>query len=511
VVGDADGDPQPFVQFLDVRRLVAPIGQVPDDGAQPHPPQLDEPGLAEDAGERRIALDGHAVGDLLNGHAGHEPAGALDDDGPVVEDHLDGGAAVGVAGVDEGVDDQFADRGLRDGGDVPAPPVPLRVARPEFGPQEPMALQEGHDLVDGEGERTAHIRLVDEVEPVAAAESAALHPRVGEEALRTGAGDEQARVGRAQTPVLASDQFQGEQFLLSDGPAEKPFQHQRVDVVDIGLRVDLPIEGPRARPPGEIVRQQPGGPPVGGAEAYIGAAVSARLLQIIWALPPDRHVGDEYGPAIEGDEFDGGKQLGAYRVRNEIGQSHLGRHGIIDADDAAIIRHADDEAPARRIGEGHDCAQHSLGSGQIELVVQGLALVVGDSTVGVESQKVIHRSPHTPLWSVSCGRQLNSYDPHHDYNIEFFSSEGSRDEPGMKDSPSLSHRKNPRAGPNRRDCVRGPGTTQGGAAPCAPPPLRHPSFPHYHADHRPPAPPVLVRKAHYPYGCRTRPADPGEE
>ncbi|MFK8857373.1 hypothetical protein SL620_28895, partial [Klebsiella pneumoniae] len=78
-----------------------------------------------------------------------------------------------------------------------------------------MALQEGHDLVDGEGERAAHIRLVDEVEPVAAAESAALHPRVGEEALRTGAGDEQARVGRAQTPVLASDQFQGEQFLLS--------------------------------------------------------------------------------------------------------------------------------------------------------------------------------------------------------------------------------------------------------------------------------------------------------
>lgn len=160
-----------------------------------------------------------------------------------------------------------------------------------------------------------------------------------------------------------------------------------------------------APPPGEIVRQQPGGPPVGGAESHVGAAVSARLLQIIWALPPpDRHVGDEHGPAIEGDEFDGGKQLGAYRVRYKIGQSHLGRHGIIDADDAAIVHHADDEAPARGIGEGHDCAQHSLGSGQIALVVQGLALVFGDPTVGTESQKIIHRSPHTPLRPVNCGR-----------------------------------------------------------------------------------------------------------
>lgn len=96
--------------------------------------------------------------------------------------------------------------------------------------------------------------------------------------------------------------------------------------------------------------------------------------------------------------------MGAYRVRYKIGQSHLGRHGIIDADDAAIVRHADDEAPARRIGEGHDCAQHSLGSGQIALVVQGLALVFGDPTVGTESQKIIHRSPHTPLRPVNCGR-----------------------------------------------------------------------------------------------------------
>ena len=39
--------------------------------------------------------------------------------------------------------------------------------------------------------------------------------------------------------------------------------------------------------------------------------------------------------------------MGAYRVRYKIGQSHLGRHGIIDADDAAIVHHADDEAPKK--------------------------------------------------------------------------------------------------------------------------------------------------------------------
>ena len=107
--------------------------------------------------------------------------------------------------------------------------------------------------------------------------------------------------------------------------------------------------------------------------------------------------------------------MGADRVRDEIGQSHLSRHGIIDADDAAIVRHADDEAPTRGIGESHDCAQHSLGSGQIALVVQGLSLVVDDPTVGAESQKVIHHSPHTPLRPVSCSRQLNSHDPCDNY------------------------------------------------------------------------------------------------
>jgi len=79
------------------------------------------------------------------------------------------------------------------------------------------------------------------------------------------------------------------------------------------------------------------------------ADLEARHHRFQAVVHPDRHVGDEHGPAIEGDEFDGGKQLGAYRVRDEIGQSHLGRHGIIDADDAAIVRHADDEAPTRMI------------------------------------------------------------------------------------------------------------------------------------------------------------------
>ena len=140
MAGDVDGHPHPVRDLLDEGLGQARLSDMFEDPLDSGAPLLHDSGLAEDAGERRIALDGHAVGDLLNGHAGHEPAGALDDDGSVVEDHLDGGAAVGVAGVDEGVDDQFADRGLRDGGDVPAPPVPLRVARPEFGPQEPVAL-----------------------------------------------------------------------------------------------------------------------------------------------------------------------------------------------------------------------------------------------------------------------------------------------------------------------------------------------------------------------------------
>ena len=109
VAGDVDGHPHPVLDLLDEGLGQSRLSDLLEDPLDTGAPLLHDPGLTKDAGERRIALDGHAVGDLLNGHAGHEPAGALDNDGPVVEDHLDGGAAVGVPGVDEGVDDQFVE------------------------------------------------------------------------------------------------------------------------------------------------------------------------------------------------------------------------------------------------------------------------------------------------------------------------------------------------------------------------------------------------------------------
>ncbi len=69
-----------------------------------------------------------------------------------------------------------------------------------------------------------------------------------------------------------------------------------------------------------------------------------------------------------------------------------------------------------------------------------------------------------------------------------------------KVSMSLSNQEDPRTGQDRRDGARRSEAVQGGAAPCAPHPLRtHPS--RTVAPIPVPEPPVLVRKAQCTYRC----------
>ena len=73
MAGDVDGHPHLVRDLLDERLGQARLGDLLEDPLDSGAPLLHDSGLAEDAGERRIALDGHAVGDLLNGHASTSP------------------------------------------------------------------------------------------------------------------------------------------------------------------------------------------------------------------------------------------------------------------------------------------------------------------------------------------------------------------------------------------------------------------------------------------------------
>ena len=119
MAGDVDGHPHPVLDLLDEGFGQSGLGDLLEDSLDTGAPLLHDPGLAEDAGQCGIAQPGdaaHGVG----GHAGQEESGAVDLDAVVVEADADGRAALGVTGVDEGVDDDLADGLDRDGVDVAA-------------------------------------------------------------------------------------------------------------------------------------------------------------------------------------------------------------------------------------------------------------------------------------------------------------------------------------------------------------------------------------------------------
>ena len=81
-------------------------------------PLLDQLEFAKHAGDDRISDLGDALLDVLDSEAGKKQPRAFDLDAVVEKGHANGRAPVGVVGMDEGVDDDFAEDFNRNAPDI---------------------------------------------------------------------------------------------------------------------------------------------------------------------------------------------------------------------------------------------------------------------------------------------------------------------------------------------------------------------------------------------------------
>ena len=185
VVGHVDRHPHPVLDLLDHRLGQTGLGDLREDALDAGAPLLHDPGLTEDARQRRVAQPRDPAHGLY-GHAGQQKAWAVHLDAVVVEADADGRAALGVGGVDKGVDDDLADRLDGDGVDVAA--ADLAEDRGLVGVLE----EEAHGLVDGQRHGSVDLCLVEDVGAVGSAQASALDPGRGQEAGGVRAGGKDA-------------------------------------------------------------------------------------------------------------------------------------------------------------------------------------------------------------------------------------------------------------------------------------------------------------------------------
>ena len=70
--------------------------------------------------------------------------------------------------------------------------------------------------------------------------------------------------------------------------------------------------------------------------------------------------------------------MGRDPVIDEAGDACLLVERVIDADDCAVVCDPDDEPPTRRVREGNERPQWTIGRRQIALELKSLALDVGN-------------------------------------------------------------------------------------------------------------------------------------
>ena len=230
-----DREPEPIHDLLDVRLREPSSGDLLIDTLDASAPLLHDPGLTEDARERRIPQPRSAP-HRIHRHSRQEQSWAVDLDAVVVETDPYGRPAFGIAGMHESVDDDFTDRLDRNRVSI----APTHLA--EHSGLVGVLQQELHDPVHGKRHRTVNLDLIEDVGSACTTQPTALHPRRGQETRGVRTRSEKTRIRWDDLASLLGCEPKRDK-IIDIGTAPAQFrQGRQVEVVQRGSWFDHVFE-----------------------------------------------------------------------------------------------------------------------------------------------------------------------------------------------------------------------------------------------------------------------------
>ena len=329
---------------------------------------LDQVQLAEHAGDDWVADLGNALLDVLNGQTGQEQTWAFNLDTVVEEGHADGSSAMGVVGVDERVDDDFAQDV-----DGNAPKV-FAANIGKIRPTHRVLFQEQDDFIDRFRQRIMDVDVVENVGLVIPDEAPALNPCVVE-ILATVAAVEQYAAMTWDQPSLILDQ--------NSQALQRPLVHRfaAIEILTDGFEVERVQREARH---GQGIETHSGhtalqlsdevrvGLPVGGAKSNIDTVLHALRLEEMGARAAQEYLYHEQGFPFHRDHLDIRHQSRGDRIGDHIGQPLLFIQRVCNANDLPVIRHAQHQTSAGGIRKGDQGLEHRTRRRQVPLEFQRL-------------------------------------------------------------------------------------------------------------------------------------------
>ena len=311
----ADGEADAAGDFLDEGFREFFCHRLAEDSRDAAAPLFDKFQLAKHPGDDGITELGDAAFDVIDGQAGEEQAGAFDLDAVIVEGHANGGATARIVGVDEGVDDDFAEDV-----DGDAPEV-FAADFGKVGPAHGVLFEKEHDFIHGLGKRIEDVDVVEDVGLVVADEASALDPRVVEVLAAVEAVEQDATLARDEATLVFDENPQALKHGFIDGaPAFKVlgdgFEIENVDG-EIGHGQGIKTD-PRDTAL-EFSNQLGVGLAIGGAETDIGAACQPFGFHKMRTHSAEKHFHHQKGFAFHGDHFNPRHQTRRDRVRDQAG------------------------------------------------------------------------------------------------------------------------------------------------------------------------------------------------
>ena len=257
--------------------------------------------------------------------------------------------------MNEGVDDDLADRLNGDGVDIAA------AHFSEDGGLVSVLQQELHGLVNGQRHRSVDLNLVEDVRALGAAQPAALNPGGGQETRGVGARSENPCVGRNDLIALSHCKTECQQIIRVGGAAAQLGQSAQIQVSQGGAWLGQVLKSDAMSIAFELGNQCRIGLASGGTETHVDARFWPLPSDVVGASGAQRNIDDENSLVGERDKIDGGNQLWRDPVIDETGDALLLGERVLNTDHGAIIRDPDNEATTRGVREGCDGTQWPRG------------------------------------------------------------------------------------------------------------------------------------------------------
>ena len=219
---DAAGD------LFDKRRGEVISGGLAEDAGNAATPLLDKIEFSKDAGDDRIAELGDALFDVFDGKPRKKQAGAFDLDAVVEKGDPCGRAAAGIVGVNQRVDENFAEDFNWNAPDVFAPDFR------EVGSAHGVFFQKNQDFLDGFGQGDIDVDVVENVTLILTNEATALNPCVIEMLAAIKAVEKDAALAWNQTALIQNEEAEAlkHPFINRTPPLEIACDGFEIEAVD---------------------------------------------------------------------------------------------------------------------------------------------------------------------------------------------------------------------------------------------------------------------------------------